>query len=58
MLQAELTVLEDRKAALNALDESAHRLIADHDASTPLICTALNNGLANLRKILDATLQK
>lgn len=58
MLQAELTVLKDRKAAMLALNVSAHRLITDLGASAPLICTALKDGVADLYRIWDETFQK
>lgn len=57
-LQADIAVLNDHKTAMLALNVSAHRLITDLGASAPLICTALKDGVADLYRIYDETLQK
>lgn len=55
---ADIAVLNDHKTAMLALNVSAHRLITDLGASAPLICTALKDGVADLYRIYDETLQK
>ncbi|XP_020287461.1 uncharacterized protein LOC109856518 isoform X2 [Pseudomyrmex gracilis] len=57
-ITVELAVLKDRKAAMLALNVSAHRLITDLGSSAPLICTALKDGVADLYRIWDETFQK
>ncbi|KAI4477578.1 hypothetical protein M0804_012695 [Polistes exclamans] len=55
---AELISLRERKAAMLALNVSAHRLITDLGASTSLIFTALKDGVADLYRVWDETFQR
>lgn len=58
-LQADIAVLNDRKVnAMFVLNVSVHRMIPDLGASAPLICTTLKDGVADLYRIHDETLQK
>ncbi|KAF7404716.1 hypothetical protein HZH66_003622 [Vespula vulgaris] len=55
---AELIALRERKAAMLALNVSAHRLITDLGTSTSLIFTALKDGVADLYRVWDETFQR
>ncbi|KAL6423713.1 hypothetical protein ACFW04_010303 [Cataglyphis niger] len=56
---ADIAVLNDRKVnAMFVLNVSVHRMIPDLGASAPLICTTLKDGVADLYRIHDETLQK
>lgn len=57
-ITAELIALRERKAAMLALNVSAHRLITDLGASTSLIFTALKDGVADLYRVWDETFQR
>jgi len=56
--QAELAVLKDRKAAVLALNVSAHRLITDLGNTASLITAALKDGVADIYKLWDDAFQK
>lgn len=58
MLQAELSGLKEREAALRALDDSTSKLIADLGASAPLICSALKDGMKDVYTMLNETYKK
>lgn len=58
MLQAELTALRERKAAMLALNVQSHRLITDVGNSSSLIFTALKDGVADLYRVWDEIFQK
>lgn len=57
-ITAELIALRERKAAMLALNVSAHRLITDLGTSTSLIFTALKDGVADLYRVWDETFQR
>ncbi|XP_011876409.1 PREDICTED: uncharacterized protein LOC105566759 isoform X2 [Vollenhovia emeryi] len=57
-INAELTVLENHKAAMVELNLSAHQLTTSLGVSAALICTSLKDGVADLYRIWNDTRQK
>lgn len=58
MLQSELATLKERKIAMLALNVSTHRLLTDLGPSAAPAFAALKDGVADLYRIWDETVQK